>query len=83
MTNVINLYPNQDVVSTLREIANDIEDGVLDAENITLITDSYEVFQMGSINDDCAAKDAIFNMTMGIDKLTSYVFQALVIGDKL
>ena len=75
MNNVVRLYPNQDVVATLRKIADQIESGEVEADHLTIATSNYDLFQLGSINDDIAAKDAIFNMTMAINKIGSYVYE--------
>lgn len=76
---VVKLFPCQHIPDMLRQIADDIEAGHYEnKENTCTVVLGYEVFHAGSINADQAAKDAIFNMTMGIGKLNYYVAKNLI-----
>ena len=83
MSNVIYLNPNICIHEALRAIADSIESGEVLAENATLcmLSDTVQVYQLGTISDYDAGREAVFNMTMGIAQITSQVMGELVSGD--
>lgn len=66
MSNVIKIRP--DAAEMLRNIADLMDDGSIASEDCTLIVGT-DVFHAGDVDDETAATHAIFNMTMGIQKL--------------
>ena len=72
--NIIKLFPNQSISEGLRNIADDIDAGNLPDDGCTLIIGT-EVFHLGSVSDEQAGADAVFNMTLGIHKLMKPIFQ--------
>lgn len=62
MTNIVELYPSQDVSSTLRRIADQIDEGYFVGDTATLILDSSTVHHFGlDITDEVAAMSTIFD----------------------
>jgi DNA-binding ferritin-like protein (Dps family) len=76
MNNVIQLKPCANPSAALRNIAEMLESGELEAEEVTVIAGT-DVFQCGCFNDERAAESAIFSMTMGIHKLMKPVMDSL------
>ena len=72
MTKIVSIKPSNNIPETLRTIANQIESGeiVTGDAGLTLIT-GIEAFHLGTHDDAQAASDAIFNMNIGISKLTA------------
>ncbi|MEE9459634.1 MAG: hypothetical protein V3V84_07725 [Candidatus Bathyarchaeia archaeon] len=70
---IVSIIPSINIADTLRRIAEDIDDGDISADNCTLIIGT-EVYHLGPVCDDVAARDAVFNMTMGIHKLMTPIF---------
>lgn len=68
MGEVLQLKPCVNVVTALRNIADGIESGELEADSITLISPP-DIYHLGVFDDGAAAQDAIFNMTYGIHKM--------------
>ena len=66
--NVRHLKPCSDLATGLRELADSIESGEIDADRATLIMNS-EVSQLGIYDDSRAAEQAVFDMVFGISKL--------------
>lgn len=75
MSNIIEMFPSSNIADTLRDIADKIDSDELEFENITLIGGT-EVFQIGDVNDEDAAENAIFNMNVGIHKLMTAIFRS-------
>lgn len=70
--NVFEIKPSNSIPDTLRNIADRVETGeiIQGGTGATLIINS-EVFHMGT-HDDCdAAVNAVFNMNVGLQKITS------------
>lgn len=65
--NVIPFCPCQEVAPTLRRIADDVEQGIYKGDATIII--GKEVFHVGKVHSDDAAREAIWNMTFGIHKL--------------
>ncbi len=53
---------------TLRNIADQMESGELDCEEVTVIA-GLDIFHCGGVDDSRAVENAVFNMTMGIQIL--------------
>ena len=70
MSNVVSLFPNAKVSEALRNIAQALDDEVLELEGTgCTVVLGKDVFHLGCVDDAIAAGDAIFNMTFGIQKL--------------
>jgi hypothetical protein len=74
MSNVIQLRPNLNIPTALRNIADSVENGALEGDDCTLIL-GLDVFHLGNATDENAAPNAIFNMTYGIQKLMRPVLE--------
>jgi len=72
--NVIQLKPCAHAATALRNIADMMDDGEITAEECTVIAGT-DVFHCGEFDDGRAAANAIFNMTMGIQKLMRPVIE--------
>ena len=68
MNEVIQVKPNVNAAISLRNIADMMDSGEIPADECTVIAGT-EVFHCGVFDDGRAAESAIFNMTMGIQKL--------------
>lgn len=68
MSNVIQIKPCANAATALRNIADMMEDGEITSQECTVIA-GIDVFHCGGLDDARAAESAIFNMTMGIQKL--------------
>ena len=79
MTNVIKLRPSTDIPDSLRAIADQIESGEVVADNMTLCLagNSVEVWHIGNTSDEDVGMQAVFNMTMGLSKVTVAVNDVL------
>jgi hypothetical protein len=75
VSNVITLRPKASVADALRNIADEFDSGERDGQEVTLII-GLEVFHIGCSDDKEAAANAIFNMTLGIQKLMRPVVDA-------
>jgi len=75
-SNVIQIKPCGSAAESLRNIASMIDAGDLSNE-CTVIVGS-EIFHCGEIDDGRAAESAIFNMTMGIQKIMLAVNSELI-----
>lgn len=71
---VIQLKPCTNIALALRNIAEQIDNGELICEDMTIIAGT-KVFHLGTFDDGRAAESAIFNMTLGIQKLMKPVLQ--------
>lgn len=65
MSNVVSLYPCGNVVEGLRRIADQLESGELQHNRVTLVAGN-EIFQVGTVNNSQAAKDAVFDLNVGL-----------------
>lgn len=65
---ITNIKENMNVAKTLRGIADDIDVGELQVDNATLIMGT-EVYHMGTVSDQTAVMEAVWNMNFGITKL--------------
>jgi hypothetical protein len=68
MDNVIQLNPSINASQTLRNIADRMDSGEIEASECTVIAGT-DIFHCGAINDARAAESDVFNMTFGIHKL--------------
>lgn len=68
MGDVVSMFPSTDVPSVLRSIADGIDDGTYEDCDCTLVIGA-RVFHIGTIDDQQAAMEAIWNLTRGIHKL--------------
>jgi len=75
MSNKIQIKPCANASLALRNIADQIDSGELDA-NVTVIAGT-EIFQCGIFDDGRAAEAAIFNMNFAIHKLMKAVMDIL------
>lgn len=73
--NIRQIKPCSNAVVALRNIADMMEDGEIEATECTVIAGT-DVFHVGVMDDGRAAESAIFNMTMGIQKLMRPVIEA-------
>ena len=73
--NIRQIKPCANAVEALRNIADMIEDEEITATECTVIAGT-DVFHVGVMDDGRAAESAIFNMTMGIQKLMAPVIFA-------
>lgn len=67
MGDVVQIKGCVDAAQTLRNIADQIDNGELPNE-ATIVCGS-EVFHAGQVDDARAATDAVFNLNLGIQKL--------------
>jgi len=73
--NITQIKPCANASVALRNIADMMESGIISATECTLIAGT-KVFHVGTFDDERAAESAIFNMTMGIQKLMKPVIDA-------
>lgn len=66
--NIRQLKPCGNAVLALRNIADQIESGEINAEECTVIVGA-EVYHCGQHNDTIAVTNAVFNMVFGISKI--------------
>jgi len=76
MKNVIQLKPCVNASVALRNIADMMDSGELAPEEATVIV-GFEVFQCGQLDEFRAAENAIFSMTLGIQKLMNGVLNSV------
>ena len=74
VTNIIQLKPCGNAPLALRNIADMMESGEIVATECTIIA-GKDVFHCGEVDDGRAAESAVFNMTMGIQKLMKPVLK--------
>lgn len=72
--NIVQLKPCGNAPLALRNIADMMESGEITAEECTVIA-GLDIFHCGELDDGRAAESAIFNMTMGIQKLMRPVIE--------
>lgn len=72
MGDVIHLRPLKDPATALREIADMIECGDINADTVTVVA-GLDVFQCGVFDDDQIAQEAVFSLTYAIQKIMSPV----------
>ena len=75
MSNVIQLKPNSNGSDALRNIADMMDAGEI--PNEATVVCGVNVFHVGVYDDGEAARDAIFNMTIGIAKLAIAVVESI------
>ena len=68
MSNVIQLKPCLNASTALRNIADMMESGEITSDECTVIA-GVNVFHCGTFDDEKAATNAIFNLTLGIQIL--------------
>ena len=68
MSNVIDLFQNQDAATALRNIADAIDAGEFNGDSLTLIT-VPDVFQIGTFENNDAITETLFNCQYAIHKL--------------
>ena len=73
--NVIQIKPCANASTALRNIADMMDSGEITADECTVIA-GLDVFHCGEFDDGTAAANAIFNMTMGIQKLMRPVIES-------
>ncbi len=74
MNKAVQLKPCANAAIALRNIADQMESGEIAADECTVIA-GIDVFHCGEFDDGRAAESAIFNMTMGIQKLMRRVME--------
>ena len=81
--NVTPIKPSINVAETLRRIADDIDSGGFEGMSCTMVLDSQHVFSFGKdrVDDNRAASEAVYDMTIGIHKLVHPVMHALEEGE--
>jgi len=79
MKNVIQLKPCANASLALRNIAEMLDSGELEASEVTVIA-GIDVFQCGQIDDCRATENAIFSMTLGIQRIMQGILDS--VGDK-
>ncbi len=70
----VQLKPCANAAIALRNIADKMESGEIAADECTVIA-GIDVFHCGVFDDGDATKSAIFNMTMGIQKLMGVFYE--------
>lgn len=65
---VIKLFPVLDMPHCLREMADAIEAGEINAKYCTVLIGG-EVYHMGTLSDEQATLEAIFSMTAGVQRV--------------
>ncbi len=73
--NVIPIKPSMDISKTLRDIADDIESGVINPNTLTVIAVPY-IYQLGVFSDEDAVSEAVFSCNYAIHKIMNQAFQA-------
>lgn len=73
-SNVIQLKPCGNAALALRNIADQMESGEIVATECTIIV-GLDVFHCGEFDDGRSAESAVFNMTMGLQKLMKPVLE--------
>lgn len=68
MKNVVQLKPCANASVALRNIADQLDSGELDVDEVTVIAGT-EIFQCGQYDEAKAVEGAVFNMTFGIHKI--------------
>lgn len=68
--NVFQIKPCADAATALRNIADGIDNGEIDIDNVTVIAGT-DVFQCGDFEDSRAVENAVFNCNYAIHKLMS------------
>ena len=78
MSNVIYLNPNMCIHEALRDIADDIQSGDISVHSLTICATGadVDVYHLGSTSKSDAVVQAVFDMTMGLAKITGMVMQA-------
>lgn len=71
MGDVVQLRPAADVVTALRNIADDIEAGLYNGESVTVIA-VPDVFQLGAFDDNGAVTETVFNLNYALHKIMMY-----------
>lgn len=68
--NVVNIRPSVSMADALRNIADEIERGEIEPENLTIIA-GIDIYQLGGNfrNDEDAVKETIWNCNFAISKL--------------
>ena len=65
MSNVVNIKPNLNIPQGLRNIADAIDSGEIEATECTIVMGT-EIFHLGCFSDENAAVNTIFDLTLGI-----------------
>lgn len=65
---VCQIKPCANASQALRNIADQMDRGEVDIDNVTIVAGS-EVFQCGDFDDIRAVENAVWNLTFGIHKL--------------
>lgn len=68
MSKVSQIKPCANVQQALRNIADQMDSGEIDFDNVTIVAGT-EIFQCGEFDEDRAVENALFNLTVGIHKL--------------
>ena len=74
MSNVVPIKSCAVAPIALRNIADGMESGEINATEVTIIVGT-DVYHCGGISDERAAESAIFNMTLGIHKMMRRIFE--------
>lgn len=75
MAEIIQLKPLANIPEALRKLADKIESGELEIDELTWVAPPY-VGHLGSVNNHQSATSAVFNMTYGIQKMIDAVLRA-------
>ena len=67
---VVSMERIYDIPEELRSIADQIESGEIEGDDCTVVIDR-EVFHLSSQSPELSVCQAVFNMSLGINKLTS------------
>jgi hypothetical protein len=80
MSNVVYLNENICIHEALRDIADNIERGDISVHSLTMCTTGVgagvDVYHLGSTTEAEAGVKAVFDMTIGLAKITSMIMRA-------
>lgn len=68
MGDIINIKPNLSVPQGLRNIADSVERGEFEASDCTIVIGT-RIFHLGCFDDNEAAANTLFDLTLGIQLL--------------
>jgi len=70
LSNIIHLFPGNNIVSGLRSLADSAENGELD-EDIATIVIGKDVYLLGEVDEEYAGALAVFYLNIGIKTMLS------------
>jgi hypothetical protein len=74
MNNVVFSKDNVSIQQCLRNIADSLDEGEYEADSATLVLGTG-VFHMGTIKNEVAVRDAVWNLNYAIHKLMAPCFE--------